>query len=213
MKKKEVSIYCKGYRQSVAYYRNYQYFDHIEEIIPQYRVMMSEKFELKYMPISKQTFFIKMLAYFHTLRRVTCQLMKDYFNPPDVLVVHRRFITKVMPLPLKWLVLGIYKKGVPIFWDIDDNIKGRELTNREYKLLSEISTGITVTHEFLRDTIDEKYRDKVTILHTTDGDLYKQFNTKLNDVRLNSLNKEVRMVWVATNVNLPYLVPMFVIEK
>jgi len=206
MKKKiTVSVYCKGHRQSTSYYRCYQYFDKIDEITPKYHVMMSKWVEKKLMPISRQPLYVQMIVYLHIVVRVFVSLLKDYVNPPDVIFVHRRLVSRYTPSPLKWLLKSICGKGTPLFWDIDDNVKGRELTENEWELFSRISTQITVTHSFLGDLVSDKYRHKVVLLPTTDGDLYEMFSPKVNESRMMAFEKEIRMVWVATSVNLKHI--------
>ena len=62
---KKVSVYVKGDRNSTAYYRIYQYLDNIDGIQCKYRMMMSPTVHNRYMPISKQPIFVKVLVYIH----------------------------------------------------------------------------------------------------------------------------------------------------
>ena len=205
--KKKVSVYVKGDRNSTAYYRIYQYLDNIDNLECKYHMMMSVRIHNKYMPISKQPIWIKILVFIHIYIRMLCALIRDIIICPDIIIIHRRIISRYMPLSYKILLRILKYKQVKIIWDFDDNItESRELSYNTFRLFSRLSDAIVVTHNFLKDLISKEYHHKVMIMPTTDGDMYKLFEKDhINDLRLSSFDKELKLVWVATSSNLKYL--------
>lgn len=204
---KNVSVYVKGDRNSTAYYRIYQYLDNIEDVKCKYRMMMSPYIHNRYMPISKQSIWIKIYTYLHIYVRMLIALVKDVIFPPNVIVIHRRIISRFMPLSYRCLLILLKYRQTKIIWDFDDNItESREVSISTFRFYSRISNTIIVTHNFLKEMIPYKYQHKVMIMPTTDGDMYKYFeHNALNKQRLLDIDKELRLVWVATSSNLKYL--------
>lgn len=205
---KKVSVYVKGDRNSTAYYRIYQYLDKIEGISCEYHTMMSSEMQHKYMPVSKRPIFIKIWVYIHIYFRMLASLVRDFFCLPDVLVVHRRIISRYMPFSFRVLLLGIVKRGVPLIWDFDDHIiNNGEVSKATFNLYAKYAEHIIVTHDYLKSLVPEMYQCKVRILPTTDGDMYRLFQAgDINNNRVETLKLgRINMVWVATSVNLKYL--------
>ena len=204
---KKASVYVKGDRNSTAYYRIYQYLDNITDIQCEYKMMMSPYIHNKYMPISKQPIWIKVLVYLHIYMRMLFALVKDLIQAPDVIVIHRRIISRFMPLSYKCLLTLLKMRKTKIVWDFDDNItEVGEVSLSTFDFYSKISDIIIVTHNYLKDMVKDEYRGKVEIMPTTDGDMYKCFeDDSLNTQRLSDFNEELRLVWVATSSNLKYL--------
>jgi hypothetical protein len=111
-----------------------------------------------------------------------------------------------MPAHYKWLLRQIGKKSY-IIWDYDDQIiAGQEVSRQTFNFYAAISDRIFCTHSYLAELIADNYRQKVVLLPTTDGDMYSSYNeTEMRQQRLSALSDEVRLVWVATCVNLRYL--------
>lgn len=205
---KRVSVYVKGDRNSTAYYRIYQYLDRVIGVTCSYHLMMSPAVHHKYMPVSKQTVFVKIWIYVHIYFRMLLALIRDYCCLPDVLVIHRRIISRYMPFSFRLLLIGILKRGVPLIWDFDDHIiNNGEVSCSTFNLYARYATRIIVTHDYLKELIPIEYRNKVCILPTTDGDMYKLFQSKdINSRRIEEMKAGyVNLVWVATSVNLKYL--------
>ena len=204
---RNVSVYVKGDRNSTAYYRIYQYLDNIVEIKCKYHMMMSSYVHDKYMPVSTQSIWVKIFVYIHIYLRMLLALMCDVMQRPDVVVIHRRIISRFMPFSYKLLILILKRMGVKIIWDYDDNIiESGEVSKGTFNFYAKISSAIIVTHNFLQNLVADAYRSKVQIMPTTDGDMYAYFEDgKINDCRLQSLNQELKLVWVATSSNLKYL--------
>lgn len=111
--------------------------------------------------------------------------------------------------PLPFLIRKLKSCTTKIIWDFDDDIlQSKEISPKEYQLLSINSNKIFVTHTYLANKIDKKYRDKVSILPTTDGDF---LNIDLQQQLLHRkeiFNQELRLVWVGSAVNLSHLKPI-----
>lgn len=205
---KRVSVYVKGNRNSTAYYRIYQYLDRIEDISCNYHTMMSSKIHDKYMPISKQSVIIKVMVYIHIYFRMLLCLIGDLIHLPDAIVIHRRIISRYMPVSFRILLTAIIRRGVPLIWDFDDHIiNSREVSISTFRLYTRCASRIIVTHDYLKSLIPVEYQNKVNILPTTDGDMFELFLSEdINKKRIDILNSgEVNLVWVATSVNLVYL--------
>lgn len=204
---KKVSVYVKGDRNSTAYYRIYQYLDNIDGIQCKYRMMMSPTVHNRYMPISKQPIFVKVLVYIHIYCRMLWALLCDLRKCPDVIVIHRRIISRFMPLSYRLLLSVLKKRGARIIWDFDDNIiESGEVSKGTFTFYSEMADKIIVTHNALKELVNQANHSKVNIMPTTDGDMYKLFqNSAINNNRLTTLEDELVLVWVATSSNLKYL--------
>lgn len=204
---KKISVYVKGDRNSTAYYRIYQYLDNIDKVQCTYNMMMSPNIHNKYMPISKRPIFIKILVYIHIYIRMLIALLTDTFKKPDVIVIHRRIISRFMPLSYKCLLLILKNRKVKIVWDFDDNITvSGEVSQNTFNFYAKLSDEIIVTHQFLKEKLPYQYQHKTTIMPTTDGDMYTSYNKEIiNTHRLATINEELRLVWVATSSNLKYL--------
>lgn len=204
---KKVSIYVKGDRTTPEYYRMYQYFDVIDDISCRYNCMMSTHFYKKYMPISKQPIYIKIWAFIHQFTRMNSAVIKDLFEKPDYIIIHKRILSRMSPFYFQFILKYLHNCGTKIYWDIDDNIlETKEISMSMFCFLSELSDKIVVTHTGLRDMFSSDYHDKICILPTTDGDLYKYAtDQEMQKKRLSSLNNEVRLVWIGTSFNLKYV--------
>lgn len=191
-----------------SYYRIIQYINCIEgnilirELVPTiiYRKQLNmKKNNIIYRGI------IGILYYITIIIRCTFFLIYDCKKKPNKVVVSKTFCPKYTPIIIRKLIKTIAKKTT-LYWDFDDYIfENGEISASQAKILQQYSKKIIVTNNFLKSKIDEKYRAKVKLLPTTDGDL-QGFNKKLLlDKRLNTLNKELRLVWVATSGNIPHL--------
>jgi hypothetical protein len=168
--------------------------------------MFPEKLHAKYMPIGRQPLNIKLFMTALMYFRILFYLVADCINKPDTVVITRRVSNKIMPAHYKWLLRKIAKKAY-IIWDYDDQIvAGGEVSQSTFNFYAEISDRIFCTHAHLAELVPDVYRNKVTLLATTDGDMYRNYNeAAMKQERLATLANEVKLVWVATSVNLPYM--------
>lgn len=205
--KKKVSVYTKsGERAATAYYRIYQYLRDIGTYDINYRKMISDKLYLKIMPISSKGIILKGTIYIYIYFRVLFQLIKDFFINPDTLIISRRFINFVLPPSFRILLKLLKSRGVKIIWDFDDQIIiSREISKNGFDFMSAISDFIIVASKNNFKMVKEKYKYKVKILPTTDGDMYKRLNNDIISNRLALLDTEIRIIWVGTSVSLPFV--------
>ena len=208
-KMKRISIYATGDRNAVSRYRIWQYYDYIPDTKIDAHVKYSPFLYKRYAPIGQQNLVIKSIAWINMAFRVMWFLLIDLFKRPDVIVVQRELVKKKAP----WIVNLLFKLNVKIgskvIWDFDDHIlEMKEITMKDFSILSRYSSHITVTHKFLKSLVEEKYQDKVILLHTTDGEMYQTFEKEKVDItnkRINTLKKELIVAWVATRGNIPFL--------
>lgn len=213
---KHISIYLKDtYYDPASYYRIIQYFNDLnsDKYNIKYRIQLKKKEYEKFMPISKQTLVIKI--YFELLFciRTFFYLLSDLFFRKDYLILSRRFVNRIMPFVFKILLSLILKRGTKLYWDFDDHIiESREVTRSIFDYLSDKATAIIVTHDFLKNLVLNCYKDKVFILPTTDGEVYKKLTD--SNTRLESLCNEIRIIWLGTSVNLQFVKPIIpVLDK
>lgn len=204
-----ISAYVKGDKNTPDYYRIHQYLYRLEsdDIHTEFHEMLPAKLYHKYVPIRNNNIVIVVFLFFLVYCRTILALLKDAILSPDVMVINRRIMPQRALFPI-WPLIRLlsHKKKTRIIWDFDDDIvKLGECTSRDFELLSEYADHIVVTHPYLASLINSHYHNKVTILPTTDGDMFQLFKENEQDSRLQSLSKEITLVWVATSGNLPFL--------
>lgn len=122
----------------------------------------------------------------------------------EVVIVNRRFFPRACPPVLAGL-LKRYLRGKKVYWDFDDNIAlDGELSKREKAVLEAAATAITVTSEYLRDSLGDAAREKVTLLPTTDLAFWGEETEELLAGKGRD-SAVVRLLWLGTRDNLPYL--------
>lgn len=211
---KKISIYIKdSYFDPSSYYRVIQYFSKLEnEYSILYHTQLTKDEYIKYMPISKQSVFIKI--YFEILFcwRTLRYLIRDCFECPEVIIVSRRFVNRIMPLIFRLLLSHICKKGCRLYWDFDDHIIAtKEVSKDTVLFLSRISSKIIVTHEYLKSLVPKCFQSKVLLLSTTDGEIFQSYIKRKSEIdswRNKLLLQEIRFIWVGTSSNLEYIEPI-----
>lgn len=208
---KKVSVYVKGDRNSTAYYRIYQYFDKISSLNFSYHIMYPLWVQNKYMPVSKQPRLLQVIIYILAVIKVFCDLFTDTFlDTPNVIVVHKRIISRFMPKTFKFMLNRCHTKGCKIIWDYDDHlVAGHEMSQSTFNYFASLADIIVVTHDYLKSLLPESALSKVNILPTTDGDMYNIYEE--NDLcaeRRLTLNDSLNLVWVATSGNIKNLTPV-----
>lgn len=203
---KRVAIYVKGGRSTPEYYRIYQYFDHIEGILPIYHCMLGERMYRRFMPVSRRSLIVKVLVYATIYLRMLAAMVSDCLRRPDIIVVHKRIISHFMPPSFSLMLRHMVRRGTKLLWDYDDHILAtHEIAPATFNLMARLATTIAVTHDYLAHLVPTTWRDKVHILPTTDGDLYPHATAETRTERLRALKEEVRLVWIGTAFNLPYV--------
>lgn len=202
----KISVYSKsGERAATSFYRLYQYIDNLPGK-KYYRKMIPEKIYRRIMPISSKPTIIKGLIFIFIYIRVLGQLMSDLIISPDVLIISRRFINRIMPISYKLILESLKRKHTKIIWDFDDNIvESRELSSENFNYLSRIADHIIVASPYNKNMVPSQYQHKVVILPTTDGYMQAQFNKSIENERLKKYDNEIRIIWVGTSSSLNYL--------
>lgn len=202
-----VSAYVKGDENTPDYYRIHQYLKRIEGIKVSYHLMLPARLYHKYMPIRRNNIVVVVLLFLMVYCRTVWNLLKDLIVKPDVIIINRRIMPFRTLFPIWHIVKLIKKKHTRIIWDFDDDIISLgECNASDFRKLSGYSSTIIVTHQYLASLVDEENRHKINILPTTDGDMYHIIQTDdVNRQRLQHLKEAIRLVWVATSANLPFL--------
>ena len=122
----------------------------------------------------------------------------------EVVIVNRRFFPRACP-PVFELILKRYLRGKKVYWDFDDNIAlDGELSKREKAVLEAAATAITVTSEYLRDSVSDAARRKVTLLPTTDLAFWGEETEELLAGKGRD-SAVMKLLWLGTRDNLKYL--------
>lgn len=208
-KEKRISIYVRNKDITPSsYYRVIQYSQKFNgkvtthDIAPRkiYTAHLNAINDSKYKKI-----VIGILYYISMLFRAMFYLTIDAIKRPNYVVVSKTFCPKYSPWALLWLIKMVSTR-TKFIWDFDDYIfESGEISANQAKILEKNSKYIVVTNEFLRSKINHKFQDKVVILPTTDGDFQNFNENDLLNKRKITFDKEIRIVWVATAVNIPNL--------
>lgn len=204
---KKVSVYLKaGENAAVTYYRFSQYFREMNVDI-KYNLMIPDNKANSFLPISKQPLWKKVYIFFYIYFRTLKHLIGDYRDVPDVLVISRRIIDKLMPYSYCQLLTMIKKKGCKIVWDFDDQIiELGEVSRADFDIISSLADTIVVGSPYLKQLIRNNFQDKVKFLPTTDGDMFGLMSDKVTELRKSSLASTVNVIWVGTFSGLVHLI-------
>ncbi|MEG2246575.1 MAG: glycosyltransferase [Peptostreptococcaceae bacterium] len=206
---KYISVYVRNKNITPSsYYRITQYIKNIDRCIL-VRELAPDWIYIKQLNGNKNNILsrviIGILYYCIIVSRCLYFLIYDYIKQPSTIVVSKTFCPKYTPIVIRKLIKIVSAKS-NIYWDFDDNIfESREISEKQAKILEEYSYGIVVTNNFLKSQISDKYRGKVKLLPTTDGDLQGFDDVDLLNSRLNTFENEFRIIWVATSGNIPHL--------
>ena len=167
--KRRALVFLKNEEDGSSYYRLYQYLRgkpcRVVNMTPTwvYRLFYGRRY-------GKAVKF----ALKHLMGGVTCgttlgdMALDALVWKSEIVIVNRRFFPRACPPVLAGL-LKRYLRGKKVYWDFDDNIVlDGELSKREKAVLEAEAAVITVTGEYLRDSLCEAARAKVSLLPTTD---------------------------------------------
>ena len=202
----KISVYTRtSTTAATTYYRIAQYLNKFTCKV-KYNTMINDNLYNKVMPISKRPLPIKFYIFIYTYFRVLRQLINDLLKKPNTLIVSRRFISRFFPYSYRLILKILKKRGTQIIWDFDDDILSyKEISKSGFSFLSLISDHIIVASLYNKNMINSIFYPKVTILPTTDGDMFNLFNNTVSHKRLNLLSKEIRLIWVGTFSSLKYV--------
>lgn len=141
--------------------------------------------------------FVYTLIYFRSLYF----LVGDILNPPDVIIISREIIPRFLLFPLD-KILKYLSRQSRIIWDFDDHILySKEISKKEFNLLSRYSKKIIVTSDYLKETIEHQYWEKTILLPTTDGDMANCDLEEVIRLRKVTFHHTIRLVWIGTAAN------------
>lgn len=146
------------------------------------------------------------LYYLMIQLNITRFMISDMIKKPKCIVVQRALSPKLI-FPWNMLLMNIvFSKCGNLIWDFDDEIfNSKEITDFETVLLTRFSRRIVVTSDFLRSRIDEKYRGKVELMPTTDGEFAENDLGEMLRERNKTYDSQVELLWLATSPSLPHL--------
>ena len=204
-KQKRVSVYIKaGERAATSYYRFYQYFRQIDADVKFNLMIPNSKWNV-FFPIVNQPKWKQVYIFFFIYFRVLWNLAVDLVRKPDIIVISRCIINKVLPYSYRLLLKLQKRRGCKIVWDFDDNIIGTEMTRKNFNWFSSYVNLIIVGSPTLKELINNKFQEKVILLPTTDGDMHKRLTDDIKEKRVAGFDTDIRIIWVGTFSTLNYV--------
>lgn len=203
--KKYCSIYVRNqFEGASCYYRIIQYIN-IINIKHRINDSMTRRMFRRNLDNKNEYIKVFMQIYFYIIMlfRISYYLVRDIINRPDYVIIQRTIIPKHSPVIIN-IMLEMLCKKTTVYWDYDDDIFiNGEITKKQAEILFKYANKIVVTSEYLKGKVEEKYKSKVIILCTTDGDFQGIDIKKINEKRKELYSSEIRLVWVATSANIP----------
>ena len=205
---RKISIYLKNAVDSPsAYYCIMQYIERLPEFKGEIKGLWpNQLFRLFMKPIFRHgigSIFRKGVLFLIQVFNILRYMLRDiYVYRPEVVVICRELFPQYMPR----CFAGIYKKFLTdckLIWTFDDNIKMGEISKREWDILCKYADEIMVTHDYLKDTLPEELKEKISYIPQADGDIEKLVNKGKRKNKRESYEKSISLIWVATSVNLP----------
>lgn len=202
-----VSFYVRNKNLSPSgYYRLIQYVPKLDcesivhSIVPD--KMFSKSLQIKRYPIINKLWSIVYYIYvcFKTLKA----FREDKKRDVDCVVVSKAFFPRICPGVLVKYMDKFFSDR-KLIWDCDDAIVGNTLSLNEYNCILKNSYRIVMTHNGLKNSLPEEFREKVVILPTTDGDMQGFVLEDIIRSRKEEYDAKIKLLWLATAVNIPNL--------
>lgn len=203
--KKRISVYTRGFTHAASYYRILQYTEKLngKDLKITNRFTVTDKMFRKYS--DDPTLITKIVYHLMFFFRNLYNFTADIITKPDTVVILRAAVPKVCVFPLD-LLYDHLLKSTRVIWDFDDDIYGiNEITKTEWLLLQKYSDRITVTSDYLKNMLNKKCRNKVSLLPTTDGDYLIEDKTAINGMRKKSFPENVNILWVGASSGLKHI--------
>lgn len=203
---KKISIYLKsGPWAATPYYRFYSYFKDIDVDV-RYHLQIPDNLYKKIMPISQKAMPFQIAIFAYIYQRVLWQLITDVFYKPKCVLISRRLINRFFPNSYRLLLCLLKKRGSKIIWDIDDQIiETKEISMSGLEFMAKNSDRIIIASDNLKDMIQEKYRNKVQYLPSTDQEPYIAYGPDIRDSRIKSLEDNIILLWVGSSSSQTYV--------
>lgn len=186
-----------------GYYRIYQYFREMNDENIMYRELVPDYIYKKYH--FEYSLFHKFLYIIVIIFKSLFDLTRDvFFYKPDIVIINREICPKFQTGVHYWLEKKLVNNAY-VIWDFDDAIMvTNEISKKEWDLLENCAEKIALLSDYLKQFLSEKNQSKVDFIPTTDGD-YAKNNFNDSEIREKAYAKEVRIIWLATATNIPYL--------
>ena len=201
----KVSVYVRnktlspsGYYRVIQYAKKFPCETIIHSIVPNWMFELGLKIK-KHKILNK---IWNIIYYIYILIKTYSAMLSDKKQHIEYVIVSKAFIPRICP-DFFINYIAAFLDGRILIWDFDDLIIGNTLPQNEADLLMEKSQTIVVTHEFLRESLPERYRYKVLLMPTTDGDMLKTVES--DTIRKKLFFSNINVLWLATAVNLPNL--------
>lgn len=205
---KYISVYLRNHEEGPScYYRVVQYINNISCFDYKINDALNLKDFRKNMDYKSgvRKKILQLFLYVKILIRRFIQIRFDLKNKPSIIIIQREIFPRFFP----HIALMCFKKmckNASVIWDFDDWImKNGEISKKEWNILSLESNIVFATSVFLLKKVDNQSCKKI-ILPTTD------YFCECHEIEKNSKKKEVqfdneiRMVWVGTHSNLPFVI-------
>lgn len=181
-----------------GYYRVYQYTKKINNMRFVYRELVTDRVYYAYH--FKNNLLNRIRYIMCILLRGIFYLVVDSLKKEFIVIINREICPRKCFLLQRVLLTSICKKNY-IIWDFDDDILDNgEITKEEWEILKKHSDSIIVSSPYLLDRLSVSDERKTSIFNTTDGDF--QFTRELLEERIQSMDCEIRIVWIATASNI-----------
>lgn len=205
-----ISIYLRNAEYNPScYYRVYQYVSDLEKMGCCCKIHEAITTNQYFNNLKKKNriedFSFKGFMYICLYFRRLFSLLYDLGHAPKMIVVQRELFPRYMPFFIGKLYSFVIKKN-RVVWDFDDNIIWEgEIAKNEKKILENYSDRIIVTHDYLKDTLPDIYRNKVILLPTTDKKISDSLYNECVKKRISKYDECIRVIWVGTGNNLKNL--------
>lgn len=204
MGRKYISVYVRNSQNGPScYYRIIQYIEKMQEFSFKINNGFSKKIFDRNLKLRGKRFynFFQIYAYVYICcSRLVC-FIRDVINKPPIIIIQRETIPRIIS-PLHVWLLNKMALNSHIIWDFDDNIFTGEISNIERTILEEKSDCIIVTNQYLKDTIDKAYQEKVYILPTTDKTLREHDIKAAIEKRKEIYPEMINCIWIGVPINL-----------
>ena len=145
------------------------------------------------------------LYLFYVLRTLLFLLNDTLTMQNGTVIISRTIVPHHLPLLHKLFIKQLAKHN-KIIWDFDDNIiENRSCPKPDFLFYSRNCHMIVTTSNILLSLIEPEYKNKVTLLPTTDGDMLSYDILNVLSQREKCYTKEIKLVWVATASGLDYI--------
>lgn len=200
---RKVSVYVLGGMHSAVFrYRFFQYLNNMNCDVT-WNKNLSDAMYNRFMPISERNIVIKICMFLYILLRVLIQLISDFYNKPDVIIISRGLMKKWLPSFYLFLLAEMKKKNVKIIWDFDDDILAmKEIRRKDFDKIANLSDVIIIASPFLKNLLCNHNHEKVIILPTTDGELQNLYNNNIKDERIKHYDDTLKLLWIGTSSSL-----------